>query len=350
MGKISATIALDAMSGDLGPTEIIRALRWGFKNLSLDCNIVLVGKEELLRRLLKKAKIDQDSRLSIVNASQVINMDEKPIQSIKQKKDSSLVRMVDLVKVGQCNAAVSCGNTGSLMAAGTLKLRPMAGLERPALASVIPSKDHHFVLIDAGANPTPKPEHIVHNAILGSRYCQVALNRDFPRVGLLSNGTEEGKGNELTQESYELLKKVDGIINFNGLVEGLQIFENKVDVIVCDGFTGNILLKGCESLFSMVKGFLKDEIEKKAIRKLGALFCKGALLEVKKQLNPDTYGGAPLLGLRGNILKAHGNSNQYAIMNAIRIASEIVTQDMNAMALADIEKANEIIKSKNKNS
>jgi glycerol-3-phosphate acyltransferase PlsX len=270
-------------------------------------------------------------------------MDEKPIQSLKQKKDSSLVRTIELVKAGSCSAAVSCGNTGSLMACGTIKLRPMVGVERPALGTVCPSVERPFILLDAGANPASKPEHLVHYAILGSHYCREVLGRTSPRVGLLSIGTEESKGNELVTLTNEYLKKLADIIHYIGPIEGFQVFDDQADVIVCDGFTGNILLKTCESLFHALKRIVKNEFTRNPYRMLGAFLSRGAFEDVKNHLNPDRFGGALLLGLRGNVLKAHGSSNRHAVMNAIRIASEIVAHDMNTLAREDIARANDLI-------
>ncbi len=343
--KAFGTIAVDAMGGDLGPAEVVRAVKMALDKLENLASIVIVGDERRLERLVKGAGLSDDPRLSIFPASEVIGMEEKPIQSLRQKKDSSLVRAVEMVKDGKCQAAVSCGNTGSLTACGTIKLRPMAGVERPALATIIPSKDHRFILIDAGANPTAKAEHLVHNAILGNHYCKVVLNKEQPRIGLLSIGTEETKGNELTHDTHQLLKQLNGpILNYCGLIEGLQVFDDSVDVVVCDGFIGNILLKTCEGLFDMIQNFLKEEINKDPIRLAGAILAQGAFKNVKKRLDPERYAGAPLLGLRGHVLKTHGGSNRNYIMSAIRIASQIVNHELNSQALADIEWANQIIR------
>jgi len=337
------SIVVDAMGADLGAAEVVRATALAFDKIPELDSIILVGKERLLKKLIDKAGLGNESRLHIHGATEVIEMGEKPIQSLKQKKDSSLARAIELVQKGQGDAVVSCGNTGSLMACGTLRLRPMKGVERPAIATIMPNKVQHFILIDAGANPSAKPEHLLHNAILGSHYARVVLQKKKPRIGLLSIGTEEGKGNELVSQTHELLKQVDGIINYNGLLEGFQVFNDKVDVIVCDGFTGNVLLKTCESLFMCLKDYLKDEITKTPLRMAGAFLSKGAFKNMKKQFVPDQYGGAPLLGLNGNILKAHGSSNHIAIMNAIRIASELVAHDMNAQAQIDVIRANETV-------
>lgn len=337
-------IAVDAMGADMGAAEVVRAVALALERFDDIEGIVLVGKRRLLERLLKVAKLSGEPRLSIYPATEVIGMEEKPVQSLKCKRDASMFRAIELVKEGVCQAVVSCGNTGSLVAGGTIKLRPLKGVERAAIAEPMPAKDQHFILIDAGANPTAKPNHLVHNAILGKHYARVILGKSNPRIGLLSNGTEEGKGNELTLATHKLLKKITTIVDYHGLIEGLDVFSNKVDVIVCDGFTGNVVLKSCESLFLSMKDFLREEISKNPIRLTGALLSKGVYRNLHDQLNPDRYGGAPLLGLGGHVLKAHGSSNKFAIMNAIRAAKKIVDNEMNAQALRDIEQANKLIR------
>jgi glycerol-3-phosphate acyltransferase PlsX len=344
-GAFRGNIAIDAMGGDYGTAEVVRGVVLALQQIKGLEGLLLVGKERLLTQLAKSAGLAGDKRISIYPASEVIGMDEKPIESLKRKKDASMLRAIELVKEGKCKAIISCGNTGSLMAGSTLRLRTMPGVERPALAAVMPAKLKHFILIDAGANASAKPEHLVHNAILGSHYGRVVLGIDRPRVGLLSNGTEEGKGNELTQAAHNLLKQVRGIIAYEGPIEGFHVFSNKVDVIVTDGFTGNIMMKSCESLFLSMKDFLKEEIAKSPIRLTGALLSKGAYNIMRDQLNPDNSGGAPFLGLRGHVRKVHGSSNRFAFMNAIRVAKDVVDMEMDARALADIEKANEIIRS-----
>lgn len=339
-------IAVDAMGGDLGPSEVVEAVKLAHHEIPDLGKLILVGDEAVLEPELKRLSLSTNPAIEIHHASEVIGMDEKPLQSIKRKRDSSIVRAIELVKQGEAAALISCGNTGALMAGGTIRLRTLAGVDRPALASVIPNQKKHFILIDAGANPESRPENLVHNAILGSIYSKIALGVESPRVGLLTIGTEEGKGNELTHQTHELLKRIDGIIDYSGPIEGFQVFDNWVDVVVCDGFVGNILLKTCESLFHTLKDYLTEELTRTPIRKLGALLAMGAFKEMKQQLNPDSYGGAPLLGLKGNILKAHGSSNRIAIMNAIRIGNEMIAHNMNEHILDEIAKANPLIESK----
>ncbi len=343
-GAGTKTIAIDAMGGDLGPAEVVEALALAYEQVPKLEETILVGNESALTPLLRKTGLDSEQRVSIRHASEVIEMNDKPLQSLKRKKDSSMVRAIDLVKAGEAKVLLSCGNTGSLMAGGTIKLRMLEGVDRPALATVIPNKGCHFVLIDAGANPDARPEHLAHNAILGKIYCQIALGIENPRIGLLSIGTEEGKGNELTYNTNTLLKNLSDLLNYQGPIEGFHLFQNHVDVVVCDGFVGNIVLKTCESLFLALKEYLKEEITRNPLRKFGALLSMGAFKTMKTQLNPDYYGGAPLLGLRGNIMKAHGSSNREAIMNALRIGTEIIAKDMNGHITEEIARANESIR------
>jgi phosphate acyltransferase len=343
-GENSRNIAVDAMGGDRGPAEVVKALELALQDPSSPHTFTLVGKEDVLAPLLNEHGLSNNSRVRLFPASQVIGMEEKPIRSLKEKKDASLVRAIELVRDGECQAAVSCGNTGALMACGTLRLRPMEGVERPALGSIWPSRQNYFAVLDVGANPTPKPEHMVHQAILGKWYCQTVLNRPNPRIGLLSIGTEESKGHDFIRQTHEHLKNLGHLINYSGLIEGFTIFEDKVDVVLCDGFTGNVLLKSCESLFRMLKDVIKEELTRNPVRMVGALLVKGGLNGVKERLNPDRYNGAPLLGLRGNVIKTHGSSNKFAIASALRIASEFVRHDLSRHALEDVLAANQILR------
>lgn len=338
----ASNVAVDAMGGDLGPSEVVAALRLARENLSPNFGVTLVGDEEILRPLVAKEGLASDAAVRVHHAPDVIGMGEKPIPSLK-KKTSSMYQMLELVREGRCRAGLSCGNTGSLMAGGTLRLRMLEGVERPALATVIPSKDTHFILLDAGANPTAKPDHLVHNAILGSHYARIALEIDRPRVGLLTIGTEEGKGTEEVAETHQKLKSLGDRIHYVGLTEGFQVFDNHADVLVTDGFTGNLLLKSWENLFHMIKDCLKEEMTRTPLRSLGALLSKGAFQSMKDRLNPEHYGGAPLLGVKRTIIKAHGSSSRTAIMHALRIAIEVVSHDMNARARDDIARANQLL-------
>jgi len=335
-------IAVDAMGGDLGPAEIVAGVKLALNHPGLN-PITLVGDEAVLGRLLAEAGLQRSDRLAVHHASEVITMEDKPLTALKRKKDSSMIRAIELVKAGEAKVVVSCGNTGALMAGGTLKLRMMEGVSRPALAAICPREGGHFVLIDAGANPEAKPEHLVHNAILGSHYCRVMLGVKSPRVGLMTIGTEEGKGNTLITETNEQLRRVGNLINYAGAIEGFHVFAEHVDVVVCDGFVGNIMLKSWESLVKFFSAMLKQELQANPLRATGALLSKGAFNALKERINPERYGGAPLLGLNGNILKAHGSSSRRSIKSAICAANEMVKADMNQHIEADIARANELL-------
>jgi len=333
------------MGGDLGPAEVVAAVRLALDEVSGLNEVILVGDQTQLDGLLSETNLAGDARVRIQHAPEVIGMNEKPKDSYK-KKNASMITALKLVDDGEARAAVSCGNTGSLMFAATLMLRKLPGVERPALATIIPSRNHHFLLIDAGAQPETSPKQLAHNAILGSLYYEAALNKDRPRVGLLTIGSEEGKGTKRIMEAHNFLKSLrdEGLINYLGPIEGFDTFKNVADVVVCDGFTGNILLKSLESCFGTLGATLKEELSATPMRKLGALLSRGAFESMKKTFSPDNYAGAPLLGLNHLVLKTHGSSNRYFIRSAIRIASETLRHDMGEQAQKDIEKGNGIMK------
>jgi glycerol-3-phosphate acyltransferase PlsX len=330
------------MGGDLGPSEVVAAVKLALADDFVD-PITLVGDQAVLAPLLEAAGLKNHAKVSIVHASEVITMEDKPLRAIARKKDSSMVRGFNLVKEGKAAAFVSSGNTGALMAGSKLIVGSIVGVDRPVLAAVIPRENGHFVLIDAGANPEAKAEHLVHNAILGADYARVILGIESPRVGLLTIGTEEGKGTALTTEANTLLKKVNGVINYVGPIEGFQVFKDTVDVVVCDGFVGNTLLKTWESLAKFISGMLKDEIKRNPVRMVGGALAKGAFDVLKSRMNPDRYGGAPLLGVKGNVLKAHGSSNRHAWTSAIRAAAKIIHQDLYHRIETDVARANELM-------
>ena len=339
------TLAIDAMGGDEGPEEVLEGLALAVEEAPRSARFVVVGREEELLPNIERRPLLCAANVEVLHASEVIGMSEKPIAGIKKKKDSSMARALEMVKEDEADALFSCGNTGCLMAGGAIRLRTLDGVERPALCTIWPGRERYFTLLDAGANPHSKPFHVAQNAILGSNYARVALGLVRPRVGLLTIGTEEGKGNELIHESHQLLKNINGsILNYAGLIEGFQIFENVVDVVVCDGFVGNIVLKACESLSKLIGSFLDEELRRNALRKTGALLSKGAFRGLKQRINPEQFGGAPLLGLRKHVIKAHGSSNRNHVCGAIKIALDLVQCDMIGQVLADIGAANEILR------
>lgn len=340
------SIALDVMGGDRKAAEVIRAVELALKEFDDIEEIILVGPKRMLEKMLEIRGLSKDPRLTIHPASQVVSMTDKPMQALRYKKDSSLLRAIELVKEGRAGAVVSLGNTGALMGASTLKLRPVPGVERPALATVIPSHKHHFLLIDAGANPETTARQLVQNAILGDIYYKSILPNPNPRIGLLTIGTEEGKGTERIANAHNALKKLSHSINYIGLIEGFDTFKNVADVVVTDGFTGNCVLKSLESCFTTLAVFLKKELGATPFRQLGAVLSKGAFTAMKDQLSPEHYSGAPLLGVNGLVLKTHGSSNKKFIRSAIRIANEGLQANLTQKVTLGIQQANEIMDAK----
>tara|TARA_B100001123_G_scaffold385149_1_gene458503 strand:- start:166 stop:1230 length:1065 start_codon:yes stop_codon:yes gene_type:complete len=341
----TGALAIDAMGGDMGPAEVVEGISLAFEANQVPEELIVVGQAGVLTPLLKdKGLLDQEF-LHIHDAPQVIEMNEKPTDTLRRKRDSSMLKGIELVKEGRAQAILSSGNTGSLMAGGTVRLRPLEGIERPALATVMPGtrRNAKWCLIDAGANPDSKPKHLVHNAILGSQYMRGAHNVTRPKVGLLSIGTEAHKGVPRIRETNKLLEEIGDLIDYHGLVEGFQIYDDVVDVVVCDGFVGNILLKGSESLFHAFQGILKEELGSSTLRKTGALLAKGAFHGMKKRLNPEEFGAAPLLGLKGHVLKAHGSSNRFSFASAIKTAKELLQNDLLKGIAKDVDQANEIL-------
>ena len=330
------TIAVDVMGSDMGPEEIIIGIKKALAEDKSEFGIIVVGNEEIITPMLLRHNLIRESRVMVYNASEVIEMDEKPIQAIKTKKDSSMMRAIEIVKLGTASAVLSCGNTGALMAGGTIKLRTMQGIERPALGTVIPGKIKNFIFIDVGASPDPKPESLVDNAILGANYAKIALGAKNPRVGLLSNGTEDGKGNMLVQTAHRLFKAQEGVINYGWLLEVFHRFDGQYDVVVCDGFTGNVVLKSLESSVRLFKEIIKEEVYKSWISKIGMLLAKGAFMRLKKRLPIDKFSGAPLLGLNGLVVKAHGSSNRKQIAGAIEITLRCLRKRMNDRIASDV--------------
>jgi len=307
-------MAVDVMGGDHGPGVVIEGARLALQAHPSISELFLVGREDEIKMGMSHAGL-RDSRVKVIHASEMLTMDDKPVEALRRKKDSSILRAVDLVKEGKADALLSPGNTGGIVVASTIRLRPLEGLDRPCIATVIPAPKNEFVLLDSGASVQCEPIHLLHFAIMGSIYSREILGYKNPRVGILSNGTEANKGTEMTQEAARLCKMVD--LNFIGNVEGHDLFHDRVDVVVCDGFIGNIVLKTLESFAKGLTGWLKDEISRNPKRMLGALLAKGAFRTIKRRIDPDTRGGAPLLGLNGIIFKAHGSARERAIMNGI---------------------------------
>ncbi len=331
-------IAVDVMGGDHGCGVVIEG---AIRALQADARIAtlfLVGNKSEIHAALPRGGF-RDHRVRVVHASEVLTMEDKPAAAVRRKKDCSLVRAIELVHNGTADAVVSPGNTGGLFAAATFKLGRIPGVDRGGIATIIPTPDHHFVLLDAGANIECKPLHLAQYAVMGSIYSREIFGRSKPRVGILSIGTEDSKGNELTLEAFKLCKRLD--LNFIGNVEGHDLFRNHVDVVVCDGFVGNIVLKTLESFAKGLVEWLQRELIKNPKRMLGAMLAKNAFRSIKRHIDPDAYGGAPLLGLNGTVMKAHGSASARAITSAIRVSSEAVQHRINDLIREEISRANE---------
>ncbi len=320
-------IALDVMGGDFAPQNNISGAKMALERLPHLEQLCLVGDPAVV-----KAELDRqgliDRKVRIVPSQSVVNMEDPSTDAIRKKRDSSISVCMDLVKQGECAAVVSPGHTGASVAAGTFILGRIDGVERPGIATPMPSEHGTGLLIDAGANTAPKPSHLVQYAIMGSVYSKYIFGRDNPLVGLMSVGEEEGKGNELTREAYDLLRAAP--INFKGNIEGTHIFDSGIDVIVCDGFTGNVVLKTAEATAKAMNKMIKTAVMNSPLHvKLAGKIVKPALVRVKEQTSYETYGGSPLLGCRGTVIIGHGSSPPLAIMNAIRVACEALEHHVN---------------------
>jgi len=327
-------IAVDAMGGDHAPDEIVKGAikAAGFYP---DITVILVGQKEKIIACLPDTGITP--RIEFHEASEVVGMDEHPASAIKKKKDSSIVVATRLVKEGEADALVSAGNTGAQMAAALLGLGRIKGISRPAIGTVIPTLQEGKLLLDVGANPDAKPENLFQYGIMGSIYAEKILGIKNPKVALLNIGSEEGKGNELVQAAYELFKE-DSSLNFIGNVEGRDIPYGTADVIVCDAFVGNVVLKTIEGMASSLFQLIKEKITANTVRKMGALLIKPGLKEISHALDYSEYGGAPLLGVNGTSIICHGSSNEKAIFNAIRVAKECLEEEIIDKIKAELEK------------
>jgi phosphate acyltransferase len=324
------------MGGDHGCGVAVQGVKLALEANPAISRILLVGKDTEVRAALNHSRLT-DSRVEIVHASEVLTMDDKPLEGIRKKKDSSLVRAIELVRHAKADAVISPGNTGALVA-GSMKLGRIKGVERPAITCRMPSRTQDFILLDAGANAVAEPLHLAQFAVMGHIYAHEILGVARPRVGVLSNGSEESKGNDLTREAARLCSQLG--LNFIGYVEGFDLFNDNVDVVVCDGFIGNIVLKTAESLSRAIGHILKAEIKASRVRQVGALLAKGAFTGLKRRLDPEVYGGAVLLGLDGVVIKAHGSSRERAIASAIRVAAEEIAHGVNKLVEKEIAAAN----------
>ena len=340
-------IAVDVMGGDHGCGVVIAGVKAALLANKDITTIYLVGNKTDIHAALPPRGF-RDHRVRIVHASEVIEMEDKPVVALRKKKDSSIGRAAELVHDGEADALISLGNTGGIFAAGTFKVGRIAGVDRGCIATVIPRQGNEFVLLDAGANTECKPLHLAQFAVMGSVYSREILKRPNPRVGILSNGTEDSKGNDLTLEAFRLCKKLN--LNFIGNVEGHDLFKDHVDVVVCDGFVGNVVLKTIESLAVGMFSMLKRELMHNTQRKLGAYLAKDAFHAIRKRMDPEVYGGAPLLGFNGIVFKSHASARERAVASAIRVTCNAVKTHINQTIARDIAAANLILDAETKSS
>jgi glycerol-3-phosphate acyltransferase PlsX len=328
-------LALDCMGGDYAPYEIVKG---GIEALKIfpDLYLYLVGKEEDIEKIIAPYKKELEGRYEIVPADEIIAMDEPPLKVLR-KKNSSLYKAAELVKEKKADALVSAGNTGAVLTVGKFVVGAIEELERPSIAVAFPTTNGKpTILLDVGANVDVKPKHLLQFAIIGHTYAEEILNIKNPKIGILSIGEEEGKGNELVKEAYPLLKASK--LNFKGNAEGRDIFTGEFDVIVCDGFVGNIVLKASESLGISIIEMLKKEVKRSLLARIGAFLMRGVLNRLKKKADFAEYGGTPLLGAKAPIIVTHGKANYKAIVNAIRSSRQFYIHHFNQVLSKNLKK------------
>jgi glycerol-3-phosphate acyltransferase PlsX len=308
-------IALDAMGGDHAPSEVVKGALLAAAEFPVE--IILVGQEDVVRKELASAGTTP-SNIEVFDAREVVTMEDTALAPLRRKRNSSVRVCANLVAEGRAGAFVSAGNTGATWTSARAVMGMIEGVSRPALATVLPSLKGHTLLLDVGANVDAKPNHLREFAVMGHFYAQMLFNIEAPRVGLLSIGEEEGKGNELTKETFRVLKETG--LNFIGNAEGRDVYNGNADVVVCDGFIGNVVLKASEALGEFVSTTLREEMMRSWRGKLGGLMAKSAFDGLKKRMDYSEYGGAPLLGVKGGCIVCHGRSNAKAIKNAVRVA------------------------------
>ena len=330
-------IAIDAMGGDYAPSVVVEGTSWALKK-NLDFEAILVGHEKELAPYLEKFGLVGNERVSIVHAEDVVEMGEPSTIALRSKKKSSITVAATLVAKDEADAVVSAGHTGAAVAATKVKIRTLPGIERPAIATILPAKGGHFILCDAGANTDCKAENLAQFAVMAEAYSRLTFGIEEPKIGLLSVGEEDAKGNELTKETFKILSKMP--INFIGNIEGNDMYAKKADVVVCDGFVGNVVLKTSEGLAKTIKGFISDAFHKNIFRMMIGVFAKIGLNDLKVITDKDEYGGAPLLGLKKPCIIGHGSSSPKAVCNAIGVAREFVKTNINEKISQKINDSN----------
>jgi len=326
------------MGGDYAPEAIVEGAVRGAKGLR-GGKVILVGERARVERELQKYNYPKE-KLSIVHASQVVEMHESPSKVLRSKPDSSIKVAIDLMREGKVDAVVTAGNSGAAMAIAMWRLKRLEGVERPALASLHPSLRGYTVVLDVGGNVDCRPIHLVQFAIMGDLYARLALNKSNPRIGLLSNGTEESKGNELTRKVHQLMKRSP--LNYIGYVEGRDIYVGHVDVVVCDGFVGNVLLKTSEGIGEFLKEAFRQGVRGSLWARIGYFFIQRMWRSFQRAMDYSEYGGVPLLGINGVCFICHGHSSPQAIENAIYAASEYVLKEVNLFLAKALQESHEL--------
>jgi glycerol-3-phosphate acyltransferase PlsX len=316
---MAITLAVDCMGGDHGPSVTLPAV-FDFLRQDVSSRAILVGREDDLRPVLDPVATEFGNRLSVRHATEVVGMDEAVASAMRGKKDSSMRVAIDLVKEGAADAAVSAGNTGALMAIARFVLKTLPGIDRPAICSIMPNEHGSSYVLDLGANVDCSAEHLLQFGVMGSALVSALEHKERPSVGLLNIGEEEIKGNEVVKRAAELLRATD--LNFIGNVEGNDIFKGTADVVVCDGFVGNVTLKASEGLARMIGGALKREFSRNLATRLAALVALPVLKAFRQRFDPGRYNGASLLGLRGIVVKSHGSADAFAFRHALEKAAE----------------------------
>ena len=330
-------IAVDAMGGDYAPSIVIDGVAQALEEFPYIDEIVLVGHLDKIAYYLEKNNIANDPRISLVHANTVVEMKESSTLALRRKKDSSITTCAKLLKEKRVSAIVSAGHTGAAVASTKVITRTLPGIDRPAIAATLPGREGYFIVVDAGANTDCQPLNLAQFAIMGEAYAHYFFGINSPRIGLLSVGGEDIKGNDLTKETFKILSEMP--INFVGNVEGDSIFEGVCDVVVCDGFMGNVLLKGTEGLAKAVLHWMKDVFTRNPVRKAGAMMARNAFKDLKTIGDADEFGGAPLLGINGTCIIGHGGSSAKAVKNAIRVAADFIKYRLNDRIVSRIEES-----------
>lgn len=325
-------VAVDGMGGDYAPQVVVEGAVQAANDFS-DLEIVLVGQSDALKQELKQHKV-LGGKIVLQEASEIIGMGESPVAALRKKKDSSISVSIDLLKKREVSAVITAGNTGAAVAASTLMLGLLPGIKRPGIAISTPTLHGISITIDVGANLNPSAEELFQYAVMADIFIKTIYKKRQPTVGLLNIGEEESKGTEVLKEAYKLLR--DSSLNFVGNIEGRDFFTGKVDIIVCDGFVGNVVLKMCESVLETSVAIISRELKKNPVTMLGAWLCKPAMMSIRKETNYEEAGGAPLLGVNGTVIISHGISSAKAIRNAIRVAGDIVARKVNESIVEQI--------------